>query len=656
MSKPTGSAAKAVSSPPLTANVAASNQLGMTSTLEKSMGQTNPPVGVAANLPPPRDVPGKGVLCPAKCRIVFANAPGEAAAHHEVHFVIEAYDQTGARMGKGGDAFFVTIRGPAQVRCRVNDKGDGTYACVWMPPISGDFGVVVSSFGLEILPGTPFTVEVKSQQPYAPKCLVSGSSLKSAIARDPQSFDVQFKDRLGFTTYAVELDVYLERMPIGSPRPGSHRDGSPPATRAPPGYDSPDEDCMTPFVRRRNVRYSVKDVPLVIRASSELDSAQIGTLHPDQMFTVIEEIGGHGRVRAMIALESVAWHAEGIGVSSSSEPTLSPRLRLLPPAPVVPLPSAPPPPPPSAPSAPPPPPPRAKSPTMPPQPAATSLKQDKSAKTSPTKSVTVQPAPRPLSPPATLAAAPMNIDATSPATRSTRVSNELEDADDGLAATLGLIGWVTTVKDGKRFVTSKVRPSLTESRLANFSLLTCKCSPRGASCPPLQVRQSTESRQAHAEQWARRSATDRALSKSKAEKVARAESEGRSTSKGHEVYSRAQLIQSKISLELEVWGPTRILHESASAGLQMLLMASDGLRMPLTWPCHGLIPLPLCRWTQAGLVSPLAVSTRAPCTQRVSMLRPIKSRTQSGRWARICCTCGFASKQSRCQARPLPSR
>ena len=458
MSKPTGSAAKAVSSPPLTANVAASNQLGMKSTLEKSMGQTNPPVGVAANLPPPRDVPGKGVLCPAKCRIVFVNAPGEAAAHHEVHFVIEAYDQTGARMGKGGDAFFVTIRGPAQVRCRVNDKGDGTYACVWMPPISGDFGVVVSSFGLEILPGTPFTVEVKSQQPYAPKCLVSGSSLKSAIARDPQSFDVQFKDRLGFTTYAVELDVYLERMPIGSPRPGSHRDGSPPATRAPPGYDSPDEDCMTPFVRRRNVRYSVKDVPLVIRASSELDSAQIGTLHPDQMFTVIEEIGGHGRVRAMIALESVAWHAEGIGVSSSSEPTLSPRLRLLPPAPVVPLPSAPPPPPPSAPSAPPPPPPRAKSPTMPPQPAATSLKQDKSAKTSPTKSVTVQPAPRPLSPPATLAAAPVMSDTISP-TRSTRVSTELEDADDGLAATLGLIGWVTTVKDGKRFVTSKVRPS-----------------------------------------------------------------------------------------------------------------------------------------------------------------------------------------------------
>jgi len=100
--------------------------------------------------------------------------------------------------------------------------------------------------------------------------------------------------------------------------------------------------------------------------------------------------------------------------------------------------------------------------------------------------------------------------------------------------------------------------------------LTCECSPREASCPPLQVRQSTESRQAHAEQWARRSATDRALSKSKAEKVARAESEGRSTSKGHEVYSRAHMIQSKISLELEVWGPKRI-------GLCWPPNASDGL-------------------------------------------------------------------------------
>ena len=36
--------------------------------------------------------------------------------------------------------------------------------------------------------------------PYAPNCTVGGPALTEAVARATQSFDVAFKDRLGYTT------------------------------------------------------------------------------------------------------------------------------------------------------------------------------------------------------------------------------------------------------------------------------------------------------------------------------------------------------------------------------------------------------------------------------------------------------------------------
>ena len=400
-------------------------------------------------------------MSPPQCKIIDKSG-GQAAVHHaHQHLIIEAHNGNGARMTQGGDAFFASIRGPARVRGRVNDNGDGSYQCVWTPPLSGTYAITISSFGIT-LAGSPFTCVAAPPQPYAPMCAVSGSALTSAVARATQTFDVEFKDRLGYVTHAVDLDVYLEQMPLlGSPRahngmsagPTSpERSESPVGTRPSLASEATrqatpvDQDGEVAFVRERNIRYMCKGTPLVIRSSVELDSPQIGTINPGQMFTVVMERGGGGRVRAMISLETISRHAEGVGAGTDSPRLSSPRV-----APgLLTMPT---------------------SPSTPTSPSAAAL------------------SPPPALPTGDGAAALLG----SPMGMGMGILSPFGEAADAFAPSSfpeGSVGWVTTIRHGKRLVTSKVR-------------------------------QSTTSRQAHAEQWVRRAATDRAMNKSKADLAAR---------------------------------------------------------------------------------------------------------------------------------------
>jgi len=223
------------------------------------------------------------------------------------------------------------------------------------------------------------------------------------------------------------------------------------------------------FVRERNIRYMCKGTPLVIRSSVELDSPQIGTINPGQMFTVVMERGGGGRVRAMISLETISRHAEGVGAGMDSPRPSSPRVApslLMPP-----------------------------SPSTPPSPSAAAL-----------------------SLPSTL---PTGDGAAALLGSSIGFLSPFAEAPDAFAPSTvpeGSIGWVTTIRHGKRLVTSKVR-------------------------------QSTTSRQAHAEQWVRRAATDRAMNKSKADLAARNNEGERSNVNAKGVNST--VLVPKISLELD---------------------------------------------------------------------------------------------------------
>ena len=367
-----------------------------------------------------------------------------AAVRHPAEFCIEAYDGTGARKQSGGDAFFVAIRGASRVRARITDKGDGSYKVEWKPPQSGQYQIAVSFFGLA-LPGSPFTLTATTPVPFAPHCVAKGAALYNAVARATQSFQVQFKDRLGNvsamhrtphassalllshtcssvdpcshfvrsrdvlcssslvtqTAHAVDLDVYVEPLPMGSPR-GKIAGGSQPpspeletAELAPPkkeeggggkrvrvqssasgssgagsssgsgagggggavdsGGDgggaapkagtsallvevptaeepsltlqasagepgSPDGSGIYEFeepdakddtiVKNRTIRVKVGSAPLVIRAEQSTESIQIGYVVPGQMVTVLKEVISQGKVRAMIALDTVSREPE----------------------------------------------------------------------------------------------------------------------------------------------------------------------------------------------------------------------------------------------------------------------------------------------------------------------------------------------------------
>lgn len=60
---------------------------------------------------------------------------------------------------------------------------------------------------------SPFTVGVYDATPHAGSCEVRGGALNNVVARTPSSFEVNFRDRSGGTTQAVELDVFVVPQP-----------------------------------------------------------------------------------------------------------------------------------------------------------------------------------------------------------------------------------------------------------------------------------------------------------------------------------------------------------------------------------------------------------------------------------------------------------
>ena len=141
----------------------------------------------------------------------------EASVRQHAYFWIEAVNTNGRRMTVGGDTWHVAIRGPSQAHARVTDNNDGTYLVIWKPHCSGAYSVAIS-LGGESLGKSPFLVRVGTALPCAANCEVKGSALHSAVSRATQAFDIRFRDRMGQVATAVDLDVFVEPVPMRSPR------------------------------------------------------------------------------------------------------------------------------------------------------------------------------------------------------------------------------------------------------------------------------------------------------------------------------------------------------------------------------------------------------------------------------------------------------
>ena len=199
---------------------------------------------------------------------------------HEAIFTITATDKdTGEPYQLGSDAFFIGIRGASRVRARVIDNADGTYTVQWKPSVSGEYSIAVAIHGVGIA-GSPFAATIVAPCPVASKCTVIGDALTHAVARAPQTFEVHFQDALGDVAYAEDLDVYVE--PLLQVEAGSsehQRDGSNP--------EAPNVRLQPYSFWHSKVEIGPK--PLIVRASVDLNSEQIGQLQPGQLVRVLDE-------------------------------------------------------------------------------------------------------------------------------------------------------------------------------------------------------------------------------------------------------------------------------------------------------------------------------------------------------------------------------
>ena len=248
----------------------------------------------------------------------------QVTVREPTHFTILALDTNEKPVNRGGESFFIAIRGVAHVRARVEDHEDGTYTVRWQPTQSGQYHICVSHFG-EPIPGSPFTVRAAPPEPRAARCELSGDALTQATAREMHTFSIAFRDAAGTTTRAVDLDVFLEPVPLGSPRNRStgsmpDADSSSPATSTvrylpePVGEDdaSPNKgsssasyglraideqshsaegdsptgggngSMSTPTTQRRGrcIRVKVGKAPLLVRATADLDCTRATTRSP----------------------------------------------------------------------------------------------------------------------------------------------------------------------------------------------------------------------------------------------------------------------------------------------------------------------------------------------------------------------------------------
>ena len=135
---------------------------------------------------------------------VVGGGISEATVLKPARFSITARDEDGESVPTAGMPFIVAIRGVARVRAKVVDTGDGLYTAEWRPPISGLYQIAIFKHGFS-LPGSPFHVPTMTPQPHAAHCIVRGDALFRAVSREPHEFQIAFKDKLGFTTQAVEV-------------------------------------------------------------------------------------------------------------------------------------------------------------------------------------------------------------------------------------------------------------------------------------------------------------------------------------------------------------------------------------------------------------------------------------------------------------------
>ena len=128
-------------------------------------------------------------------------------------FQIERLDERGAQVSLEHMDLTVDVRGVQKVRAQLTSDPDAMIMNVsWSPKQSGRYEISILAAGISIA-GSPFTVDASTPEPCAAQCVLHGVGQRRIIAREVASFEVSFRDQLGVSTTAAELDVFVERPP-----------------------------------------------------------------------------------------------------------------------------------------------------------------------------------------------------------------------------------------------------------------------------------------------------------------------------------------------------------------------------------------------------------------------------------------------------------
>jgi filamin len=150
---------------------------------------------------------------------VSGNGIKEVVAGETADVHVQAKDNLGNKLNKGGNALNVKVAGPGEAAATVADNNDGSYKATYVPTVTGDYKVHVEFDGKEVK-NSPFAVKVVPASGSAANTVAEGDGLQKATAGAPEKIHVQVKDRFdnkvvkGGDAVAAKLHSGEKEVPV----------------------------------------------------------------------------------------------------------------------------------------------------------------------------------------------------------------------------------------------------------------------------------------------------------------------------------------------------------------------------------------------------------------------------------------------------------
>jgi hypothetical protein len=215
----------------------------------------------------------------------------KAAKRGEVaSFRIEAFDQWGNKLNRGGASFSATIVSPLdQQLVKIVDEQNGAYSCSYVVNSFGDYSLTVRLAGTS-LPGMPRTVAVPG--PSTAHCSVSGPGIAKPVSLRETFFDIHICDSSGspFDINIVELRRFTPRggkspqldepklLPVASTTSGSFASGAPRPAK------------VAKIMDKLALELAVRS-QLLYQMIAEVDSDGDGLIASDELVALVKRLG-----------------------------------------------------------------------------------------------------------------------------------------------------------------------------------------------------------------------------------------------------------------------------------------------------------------------------------------------------------------------------